>query len=73
MSRIRSSLRNDKTASPYLRNVQVISHAGQVKLEGKVPSPAVRAAMERNAIQVVGAGKVTNNIDIQSTRAKKGR
>jgi hyperosmotically inducible periplasmic protein len=71
MRKIRNSLLQDKTTSSYARHVRIISHAGSVRLEGKLPSAAARHAVEEKAIGVAGTANLTNNIEIQAPPVKK--
>ena len=68
--KIRAALLKDKTTARYAGSVRVISHAGSVRLEGKVPAD-VRQTVERKATEVAGMGNVTNNLNIQSLVVKK--
>ena len=62
--KIRQSLMNDKGLSTYAHNVKVIVRDGQVTLKGPVRSKDERHAVETKAIEVAGAGHVTNQISV---------
>lgn len=62
--KIRQSLMNDKGLSTYAHNVKVIVRDGQVTLKGPVRSKDERQTVETKAIEVAGAGHVTNQISI---------
>jgi hyperosmotically inducible protein len=62
--KIRQSLMNDKGLSTYAHNVKVIVRDGQVTLKGPVRSKDERHTVEAKAIEVAGAGHVTNQITI---------
>ena|SRR5215469_7954520 len=66
MSKIRKALLEDKTTSPYVRDIRIISHAGDVRLEGKVPSATVRHAVQEKARGVAGSARLDNNITLRS-------
>ena len=66
--KIRQSLVSDKTLSTYAHNVKVIVRDGQVTLKGPVRSKDERQAVEAKAIDVAGAGHVTNQISIAPAR-----
>ena len=62
--KIRQSIMNDKGLSTYAHNVKVIVRDGQVTLKGPVRSKDERHTVETKAIEVAGAGHVTNQISI---------
>jgi hyperosmotically inducible protein len=62
--KIRQSLMNDKGLSTYAHNVKVIVRDGQVTLKGPVRSKDERHTVETKAIEVAGAGHVTNQISV---------
>jgi osmotically-inducible protein OsmY len=63
-SRIRQSIVSDKSLSTYAHNVKVIVRDGRVTLKGPVRSKDERETVEAKAIEVAGAGHVTNQITI---------
>ena len=68
--KIRQSLMKDKTLSSYAHNVKVIAQDGQVTLKGPVRSDDERRAVEAKAIEVAGAGHVTNEMSVAPVRSK---
>ena len=62
--KIRQSLINDKGLSTYAHNVKVVVQGGQVTLKGPVRSADEKKVVVAKAIEVAGAGKVTNEISI---------
>jgi hyperosmotically inducible protein len=71
--KIRRALMQDKTLSTYAHNVKVIAQGGQVTLKGPVRSEDERKAVESKAVDVAGAGHVTNQISVAPSRAKSGK
>jgi osmotically-inducible protein OsmY len=70
--KIRRALMKDKSLSSYAHNVKVIAQGGQVTLKGPVRSDQEKQTVEAKAIEVAGAGRVTNEISIApAKRAKK--
>ena len=65
MQRIRKAVIADKSLSSYAHNVKIIATDGKVTLKGPVRSEAEKASIEQKAVDVVGAGKVTNEITIK--------
>ncbi len=64
--KIRQSLVADKSLSTSAHNVKIVSRDGQVTLEGKVKSEDEKNSIEDKAIEVAGAGKVTNDLTVSS-------
>jgi osmotically-inducible protein OsmY len=62
--KIRKSLVSDKSLSSYAHNVKVIAQGGQVTLKGPVRSENEKKAVEAKAIEVAGAGRVTNEMSV---------
>ena len=62
--RIRRSLMDDKDLSTYAHNVKIIAQHGRVTLKGPVRTEEERKTIEAKAIEVAGAGHVTNQIHI---------
>jgi hyperosmotically inducible protein len=65
MQRIRKAVIADKSLSSYAHNVKIIATDGKVTLKGPVRSDAEKASIEQKAVDVVGAGNVTNEITIK--------
>ena len=63
-SKIRQSIVGDDSLSTYAHNVKVIVRDGHVTLKGPVRSKDERKTVEAKAIEVAGAGHVTNQITI---------
>jgi hyperosmotically inducible protein len=68
--KIRRALMQDKTLSIYAHNVKVIAQGGQVTLKGPVRSDDERKSVESKAVEVAGAGHVTNQMSVAPTRTK---
>ena len=64
VKKIRRSLMNDKSLSTYAHNVKVVSQGGQVTLKGPVRSAEEKRSVEAKAVEIAGAGRVTNEISI---------
>jgi len=69
--RIRRALMNDKSLSTYAHNVKVIAQDGQVTLKGPVRSENEKKTVEAKAVEVAGAGHVSNQITIASSKNSK--
>ena len=63
---IRRGLMDDKSLSTYAHNAKVVSVNGTVTLNGVVKTQAEKSAVERTAVQVVGAGRVVNNLKVDA-------
>lgn len=68
---IRKALMQDKSLSSYAHNVKVIAQGGQVTLKGPVRSEEEKKSVESKAIEVAGAGRVTNQMSIAPANTKK--
>jgi osmotically-inducible protein OsmY len=66
---IRAAIVKDKTLSTNAHNCKVITNGGAVTLRGPVKSEAEKSAIEKIAVDIAGAGKVTNQLTI----AKSGK
>ena len=66
---IRKALVADKSLSTYAHNVKVITRNGKVTLKGPVRSEAEKKTVVDKAVEVAGAGNVTNQLAI--AKAKK--
>jgi len=62
---IRKSIMSDKSLSTYAHNVKIITQNGQVTLKGPVRSENEKQTIETKATEVVGANKVTNDLNIK--------
>ena len=69
--KIRRALMQDKSLSTYAHNVKVIAQAGQVTLKGPVRSADEKKSVEAMAVEVAGAGHVTNQLSVAPDRSKK--
>ena len=69
--KIRQALLDDKSLSTYAHNVKVIAQDGQVTLKGPVRSENEKKTIEAKAIEVAGAGHVTNQISIAPSKDSK--
>ena len=69
--KIRRALMQDKSLSSYAHNVKVIAQGGQVTLKGPVRSGQEKQTVEAKAIEVAGAGHVTNEISIAPAKPSK--
>ncbi len=72
MQKIRKSIVDDKSLSTYAHNVKVISKNGKVTLKGPVRSEEEKRTVEQKAVEVAGAGNVTNDITIKPGKSKSG-
>jgi len=61
---IRKAIMDDKTLSTYAHNVKIVARNGMVTLRGPVRTAEEKAALEAKAVEVAGAGKVTNDLTI---------
>jgi len=71
MQKIRESVMADKSLSTYAHNVKIVSQNGQVTLKGPVRSEAEKTTIEQKAVEVAGAGKVTNELTIKPSKSKR--
>ena len=62
--KIRRSVMDDKTLSTYAHNVKIVAQDGQITLKGPVRTEQEKKTIEAKAIEVAGAGRVTNEISI---------
>ena len=69
--KIRQAITEDKALSTYAHNVKVITLNGHVTLKGPVHTAEEKSALEAKAIEIAGAGKVTNQISV--TTSNKNR
>lgn len=69
--KIRRALMQDKSLSTYAHNVKVVAQGGQVTLKGPVRSADEKTSVESKAVEVAGAGHVTNQLSVAPPRTKK--
>ena len=69
--KIRQAVVADKNLSTYAHNVKIVAQGGQVTLKGPVRSEAEKKSVEAKATDIVGAGKVTNEITVAPADAAK--
>jgi hyperosmotically inducible protein len=62
--KIRRSVVDDKTLSTYAHNVKIIAQDGRITLKGPVRTEQEKKMIEAKAVEVAGAGRVTNEISI---------
>jgi hyperosmotically inducible periplasmic protein len=62
---IRRAIIKDKSLSTYAHNVKVITRDGTVTLKGVVRSDEEKQTVETKAKEVVGDGKVTDELQVQ--------
>jgi len=65
---IRQAISKDKSLSTYAHNVKVVSQGGQVTLKGPVRSQEEKQAIEAKAKEIAGAGNVSSQIEVASTK-----
>ena len=69
--KIRRALMDDKSLSTYAHNVKVIAQGVRVTLKGPVRSADEKKSVESMAVEVAGAGHVTNQLSVAPDRSKK--
>jgi hyperosmotically inducible protein len=69
--KIRRALMKDKSLSSYAHNVKVIAQDGQVTLKGPVRSEEEKQSVQAKAVEVAGAGHVSNELSVAPKAAKK--
>jgi hyperosmotically inducible periplasmic protein len=62
---IRKAVMKDKSLSSYAHNVKIISQNGMVTLKGPVRSEEDKQSIAAKAADVVGADKVTNELEVK--------
>lgn len=62
--RIRSAIVSDDSLSAYAHNVKIITKDGEVLLRGPVRSDMEKQAVGRMAENVVGQGRVRNEVEV---------
>ena len=73
MQNIRKAIVSDKSLSTYAHNVKIISKGGKVTLKGTVHSEEEKRAIEQKAVEVAGAGNVTNELMVKPEHNKANR
>ena len=64
MQKIRKAVVADKSLSTYGHNVKIISEHGKVTLKGPVRSDDESKNIEAKAVEIAGAGNVTNQLSV---------
>jgi len=62
---IRKAVMADKSLSTYAHNVKIVTEHGAVTLKGPVRSEEEKKAVMAKATEVVGAGKVTDEMTVE--------
>ncbi|HMF74082.1 MAG TPA: BON domain-containing protein [Bryobacteraceae bacterium] len=62
--KVRKAITSDKSLSTYAHNVKVIARDGTITLKGPVRTEEEKITLEAKATEVVGAGKVTNELTV---------
>jgi osmotically-inducible protein OsmY len=70
MQNIRKAIVGDSSLSTYAHNVKVISKHGKVTLKGPVRSEEEKKTIETKAVEVAGAGNVTNELTVKPDKSK---
>ena len=70
MQKIRKSVMADKSLSTYGHNVKIISQQGKVTLKGPVHTDEEKKNIEAKAVEVAGAGNVTNMLEVKGDKAR---
>lgn len=68
VQRIRQAITKDKALSTDAHNCKVITRDGQVRLRGPVASEDEKSRVGAIATKIAGAGKVTNELTIKTSR-----
>lgn len=68
MQQIRKAVVDDKSLSTYAHNVKIIATHGKVTLKGPVHTEEESKAIEAKAVEVAGAGNVTNQITVKGDK-----
>lgn len=71
MQKIRKAVIADKSLSSYGHNVKIISEHGKVTLKGPVHSEEESRNIEAKAVEVAGAGNVTNMLAVKGDKASR--
>ena len=65
-ARIRQAVVKDDALSVLAKNVKIITVDGAVTLRGPVNSQAEKDSIQAKAVQIAGAGKVTNQLEVKT-------
>jgi osmotically-inducible protein OsmY len=65
MQNIRKAIVGDSSLSTYAHNIKVIAKNGKVTLKGPVRSEEEKKTVESKAVEVAGAGNVTNELTVK--------
>ncbi len=65
MKKIRQSIMSDKSLSTDAHNIKVIAQNGKVTLKGPVRSDDEKNTVESKAVEVAGAGNVTDELTVK--------
>jgi osmotically-inducible protein OsmY len=68
MQKIRKAVVGDKSLSTYGHNVKIISTHGKVTLKGPVHTEEEKKNIEAKAVEVAGAGNVTNMLEVKGDK-----
>jgi hyperosmotically inducible protein len=71
MQNIRKAIVDDSSLSTYAHNIKVIAKHGKVTLKGPVRSEEEKKTIESKAVEVAGAGNVTNDLTIKPEKANR--
>ena len=71
MRRIRKAVVDDKSLSTYAHNAKIIAQNGKVTLKGPVRSDEEKNTLEQKAVEVAGAGNVTNELTVKPANKTK--
>jgi hyperosmotically inducible periplasmic protein len=71
MQKIRKAVVADKSLSTYGHNVKIISEHGKVTLKGPVHTEEESKDIEAKAVEVAGAGNVTNILAVKGDKAAR--
>ena len=70
MQKIRKAVVADKSLSTYGHNVKIISQQGKVTLKGPVHTDEEKKNIEAKAVEVAGAGNVTDMLEVKGDKAR---
>ena len=71
MQKIRKAVVGDKSLSTYGHNVKIISQHGKVTLKGPVHTEEEKKNIEAKAVEVAGAGNVTNMLEVKGDKSAR--
>ena len=66
--KIRRAVVADKALSTYAHNIKIITQNGAVTLKGPVHTEEEKKAIEAKATEIVGSGKVTNELSVKGDK-----